>query len=75
MSCAKTPDLRTTWRFYLATCVLKRFSLTTRHFQPPEKWNRRGTAGRKLYEQFMQNLKRADVYGGLRVELQVADYG
>lgn len=29
----------------------------------------------KLYEQFVQNLERADVYGGLRVELQVADYG
>lgn len=30
---------------------------------------------KRLYEQFMQNLERADVYGGLRVELQVADYG
>lgn len=75
VSCAKTPDLRTTWLFYLATCVLKRFPLTTHYFQPPENWNRRGMAGRKLYEQFMQNLERADVYGGLRVELQVADYG
>ena len=74
VSCAKTPDLRTTWR-YLATCTLKRFLLTTRYFQPPEKWNRRGMAGRKLYEQFMQNLERADIDGGLRVELQVADYG
>ena len=36
-----------------------------------QAWN----VGRKLYEQFMQNLERADVYGGLRVELQVADYG
>lgn len=61
--------------FYLATCALKRFPLTTRYFQPPENWNRRGMAGRKLYEQFMQNLERADVDGGLRVELQVADYG
>lgn len=41
----------------------------------PENWNRRGIAGRRLYEQFMQNLERADVDGGLRVELQVADYG
>ena len=56
-------------------CALKRFPLTTRYFQPPGNWNRRGMAGRNLYEQFMQNLERADVDGGLRVELQIADYG
>lgn len=74
VSCAKTPDLRTTWRFYLATCVLKRFPLTTRYIRLPGNWIRRGTAGRKLCEQFMQDLERADIDGGLRVELQVADY-
>lgn len=54
---------------------IKTFSTHDTLLPAAGNWNRRGMAGRKLYEQFMQNLERADVDGGLRVELQIADYG